>query len=153
MNKYSKPRRQQILKEIITKYRIGDQQHLLSEMERRGIETTQATISRDLHDMGFIKFRQETGVYKYEFFEKTSETVLWQKLKVLFENFVTDIKSTNNLILIKTSPGNANGVASLIDGLQKKEILGTIAGDDTILVVVDGNENREAVEKEFRDLI
>jgi transcriptional regulator of arginine metabolism len=71
----------------------------------------------------------------------------------MFKNFVTDVKRTGNLVLIKTSPGNANGVASLIDGLTQKEILGTVAGDDTILIVVDQKEHGRQVEMGFRELL
>jgi transcriptional regulator of arginine metabolism len=71
----------------------------------------------------------------------------------LFDNFVTDLKSTTNLLLVKTSPGNANGVASFIDRLDWPEILGTVAGDDTILVVVDNEENRRGVEQRFHMLL
>lgn len=153
MNKNTKRRRQRLLKEIVATSGIGDQQHLLVLLKRRGIETTQATVSRDLQEMGFIKVRQDTGVYRYEILEKKSESMIWEKLNVLFENFVTGIRSTNNLILIKTSPGNANGVASLIDGLQRQEILGTLAGDDTILVVIDTEANRQVMERDFRRLL
>jgi len=126
---------------------------LLNELKREGIDTTQATVSRDLQEMGFIKVRVGRGVYKYEVLEKPSEVLLWNRLKVLFGNFVTDIKSTDNLILIKTSPGNANGVASLIDGMERKEILGTIAGDDTILIVADTEEHRKDIEQDFQELL
>jgi transcriptional regulator of arginine metabolism len=70
----------------------------------------------------------------------------------MFRDFVTDVRSTENLILVRTSPGNANGVASLIDGLRMPEVLGTVAGDDTILVVVDTRANRRKVEQGFREL-
>ena len=68
-------------------------------------------------------------------------------------NFVVEIKGTNNLILIKTSPGNANGVGSFIDQIEIPEILGTVAGDDTILVVVDLAKNRSPIEKKFKVLL
>ena len=153
MNKNTKAKRQQFLREVIARQGSGDQHHLLIELKNKGIATTQATISRDLNEMGFIKVRVETGVYRYEYFEKVSDASLRERLKVLFANFVTEIKSANNLILLKTSPGNANGVASLIDGLQRKEILGTIAGDDTILVVLRNLESRKNVETEFKMLL
>jgi transcriptional regulator of arginine metabolism len=153
MNKNTKAKRQQVLREVVSRQGLGDQHHLLVELKKQGIATTQATISRDLNEMGFIKVRVETGVYRYEYFEKVSDASLRERLKVLFANFVTEIKSANNLILLKTSPGNANGVASLIDGIQRKEILGTIAGDDTILVVIRDSENRKNVEKEFKMLL
>ncbi len=142
-----------MLKEIITEQEIGDQHKLLDELKKKGIDTTQATISRDLQDMGFFKVRIRPGEYKYELLEKTSEGMIWDRLRLLFHNFVTDVKGTKNLILIKTTPGNAQGVASLIDGFTRSEILGTVAGDDTILVIIDTDKNREGIEKELRQLL
>jgi transcriptional regulator of arginine metabolism len=149
MNEYSKQDRQRLLKEIIDRQEIGDQSHLLEALKSHGIEATQATVSRDLQEMSVAKVRVRSGVYKYQVIEKVSNDIILDKLKVLFDNFVTDLKSTTNLLLVKTSPGNANGVASFIDRLGWPEILGTIAGDDTILVVVDNEENRLSVERRF----
>lgn len=103
--------------------------------------------------MGIVKIRTSPGKYRYELIDKGSTEVIWKRLRVLFHNFVIDIKSTNNLVLVKTSPGNANGVASLIDHLAQPEILGTVAGDDTILVVVDSEKNRAKIENLFRRLL
>jgi transcriptional regulator of arginine metabolism len=153
MKKNTKKRRQQALRVIILEKGVGDQQHLLDAMIEKGFPTTQATISRDLQEMGFVKIRVGPGEHKYELLEKVSKEVIWERLRVLFHNFVTDVKSTKNLVLIKTSPGNANGVASLIDSLARPEILGTVAGDDTILVVVDSEKNRAKVENTFRRLL
>lgn len=153
MNIYTKYQRRQILRHIVIERGIGDQHHMLDELKKQGIETTQATISRDLQEMGFVKIRMGPGDYKYELLEKTSEGAIWERLKLLFQNFVTEVRSTKNLILIKTSPGNANGVASLIDGLVHNGILGTVAGDDTILVVIDTDKNRRKVEEEFKQLL
>lgn len=153
MKIYAKIKRHHLLKEIITEQEIGDQHKLLDELKKKGIDTTQATISRDLQDMGFFKVRIRPGEYKYELLEKTSEGMIWDRLRLLFHNFVTDVKGTKNLILIKTTPGNAQGVASLIDGFTRSEILGTVAGDDTILVIIDTDKNREGIEKELRQLL
>jgi transcriptional regulator of arginine metabolism len=153
MHKHTKRGRQRVLREIISQRGVGDQHHLQSELARRGVDITQATISRDLQEMGYIKTRLMNGTYAYEFFEKRSEGPLRARLRVMFKNFVTDVKRTGNLVLIKTSPGNANGVASLIDGLTQKEILGTVAGDDTILIVVDQKEHGRQVEMGFRELL
>jgi len=153
MNTYTKKQRQQVLRNIILEQGVGDQHHLLDAMIKKGFLTTQATISRDLQEMGFVKIRVGPGEYRYELLEKASEDVLWERLRLLFQNFVTDVKSTKNLLLIKTSPGNANGVASLIDRMAQPEILGTVAGDDTILVVTDTDKNRAKVESAFRRLL
>lgn len=141
------------MRKIILDEGIGDQHRLLDAMIKKGFSTTQATISRDLQEMGFAKIRVGPGEYKYELLEKASEEVIWERLRLLFHNFVGDVRSTKNLVLIKTSPGNANGVASLIDSLARPEILGTVAGDDTILVVVDTDRNRAKVENAFRRLL
>jgi len=153
MNTYTKEKRRQVLRDIVAKHGIGDQHHLQTELARRGIDTTQATISRDLQDMGYVKVRLDSGAYRYDFYEKTPEESIRPKLKVLFQNFVTEVRGTENLVLVKTSPGNANGVASLIDALRRREILGTVAGDDTILVVVDSREHRKAVVRDFQALL
>ncbi|MFC1530378.1 hypothetical protein ACFL6R_06655 [Gemmatimonadota bacterium] len=71
---------------------------------------------------------------------------------IIIPHGTTDINSTGNLLLIKTTPGNANGIASLIDSLRRPGILGTVAGDDTILVVIDSVENCLAVEQDFMAL-
>ena len=150
MQNHTKIDRQHLLKKIITEQGIGNQHKLFDELKKHGIDTTQATISRDLQEMGFFKVRIKPGKYKYELLERASEGMIWDRLRVLFHNFVTDVKGTKNLILIKTTPGNAQGIASLIDGVTRSEILGTVAGDDTILVVIDTDKNRERIEKELR---
>jgi len=153
MQNHTKIDRQYLLKKIITEQGIGNQHKLFDELKKHGIDTTQATISRDLQEMGFVKVRIKPGEYKYELLERASEGMIWDRLRLLFHNFVTDVKGTKNLILIKTTPGNAQGIASLIDGVTRSEILGTVAGDDTILVVIDTDKNRERIEKELRQLL
>jgi transcriptional regulator of arginine metabolism len=149
MNDYTTKIRLQVLKKIISEQEVSDQIHLLNELRNSGIETTQATISRDLQRLKVVKVRVEPGRYRYEILKKASESDLKDQLRVVFDNFVDEIKSTNNLIVIKTASGNANSVAVIIDRLGLPEILGTIAGDDTILVVVNTNENRKKIENGF----
>jgi transcriptional regulator of arginine metabolism len=155
MYEYTKTRRQAVLREVITRQRVGGQDRLLAELRERGIRTTQATISRDLQEMGVVKARVEPGVYAYSFeiLNPASRDESSRRLKVLFADFVTDVRAAANLVVVRTSPGNANGVASLIDGLERPGILGTVAGDDTILVVVDTEARRAEVEREFRALL
>jgi transcriptional regulator of arginine metabolism len=153
MNKEALRKRRKVLKALVEQEGPSDQKWLLAEMRKKGIVTTQATISRDLQDMGFVKVRIAPGVYKYELYDQAARGGLLDRLAVLFGSFVVDIKGTGQLLLIRTSPGNANGVASLIDSLQKKEILGTIAGDDTILIVTSGEDKRKDIERDFKKLL
>lgn len=149
MYDYTKRIRLQLLKKVISEQEVSDQIQLLKELRNSGIETTQATISRDLQELNVVKIRIKPGRYKYEILEKASESDLSEQLRVVFDNFVHELKATNNLIVIKTAPGNANSVAVIIDRLGLPEILGTIAGDDTILVIVDTDENRKRIENKF----
>ena len=152
MNDHTRLERRRILKKIIADKQISHQTQLLRELKKHHIDTTQATISRDLQEMGVVKTRIKPGKFKYEITAEVPTDQLIEKLRVLFDNFVTEIKSVNNLLLIKTTPGNAHGVASLIDRLEQKSILGTIAGDDTILIITDSNKSRQTVEKTFTTL-
>ncbi len=153
MNNYTKEQRQAVLAEILLSKIHRSQVSLLKELCKRGIGVTQATVSRDLQEMGYIKVRRRPGGFHYVKHESEGTGELWERLRVLFKNFVQEVNGTGNLLLVKTSPGNANGVASLIDRIHIPKILGTVAGDDTILVVADSERHRKDVEKEFLSLI
>ena len=153
MNDYTNKMRLQVIKKIISEQEVSDQIHLLNELKNSGIETTQATISRDLQRLNVVKVRVETGRYRYQILKKESENDLRDQLIVVFDNFVNQIKSTNNMIVIKTTSGNANSVAVIIDRLGLPEILGTIAGDDTVLTIFDTDENRKQIEKKFVNIL
>jgi transcriptional regulator of arginine metabolism len=155
MNNNTKKIRHAAIREILAARPAADQSALLQALRKRRIRATQATISRDLRDLGLAKARIEGGGYAYtpEASGTPSPETVEKRLKVMFANFVTGVKDTSHLVLIKTSPGNANGVASLLDSLDRPEILGTIAGDDTVLVVVDTDARRAALAREFRALL
>jgi transcriptional regulator of arginine metabolism len=153
MNKYAKNKRREALGAILREQPSGSQTALLRTLRKRGIRATQATVSRDLQLMGAIKVRTEPGAYHYEILDPSVPDASRERLRIVFRNFVTGIKSIGFLVLVKTTPGNASGVASQIDHLKKPEILGTVAGDDTIIVVVDGEEKRSDVEREFQSLL
>jgi transcriptional regulator of arginine metabolism len=149
MNDYTRAIRLHLIRKIISEQEVSDQIQLLNQLKNSGVQTTQATISRDLQELNVVKVRVKPGHYKYEILEKVSESNLREQLRVVFDNFVDEIKSTKNLIVIRTAPGNANSVAAIVDRLDIPEILGTIAGDDTILVIVDTDENKKKIESEF----
>ena len=149
MKKYTKGERQSFLKEIIRGRGIADQVELLILLRERGLETTQATISRDLQEIGVAKLRGGHGLAQYALLESRSRDQLMKRLSVYFDNFVSRIDDVGYMVLIHTTPGNASGLASFIDRMEQSEILATIAGDDTILVVVDSEENRIRVKEIF----
>jgi len=153
MNDYTKNDRQKKLKSIIEDRGIGDQAGMLIALKEDGIDTTQATISRDLQEMGYVKIRLGPGNYRYELLNRSKKSNIQARLASMFHDFVTEIKSSGNIIVVKTVPGNAGGVASLIDNLENPKILGTVAGDDTIIIVVDNNKNRAKIENQFNALL
>ncbi len=153
MNKNTKRSRQQALRAILAGARIGDQVELRAALKKRGVRTTQATISRDFREMGVVKVPVGPGTYAYRAEVAEAAPSGGRRLEGLFRSVVTDVKGTSHIIVVKTIPGNANGVAVQIDALKKPVILGTVAGDDTILVVIDTEAHRTVVEREFRALL
>jgi len=122
----------------------------VNELQKCNIPVTQATLSRDLREIGVIKVTKGLGEYVYKISDETASSE--RELKNKFLNFVREIKETGNLILIKTPPGEAQAVARVIDLAEIEHILGTVAGDDTILVVVDDVEDAKKIKKKFQDL-
>jgi transcriptional regulator of arginine metabolism len=153
MNINTLSERRRMIHDIVKDHGVRSQAELLRELRSRGMRTTQATLSRDLREMGYVKVSLGSGEFRYEALDPASAAGSADRLKLLFESFVLDLQGTGNLMLVKTTPGNAHGVASLIDTLRIRGILGTVAGDDTILVVLDTLRSCRRVEKEFRALM
>jgi transcriptional regulator of arginine metabolism len=152
MKEMSKTERQRLLKRIISDQEIHDQVQLQEALHDQGVETTQATISRDLQEMGVAKIRVRPGIFKYTIMEQLPRNHMLDQLRVLFNNFVFALNGTGNLLLIRTSPGNANSVASLIDRIGFPGVLGTVAGDDTVLLVADTAKNRRGFQQALERL-
>ncbi len=119
--------RHQKIREIIEDNDIATQEQLIAELRKNGIFVTQATLSRDLSEIGVVKIRKGYGEYIYKVSNELSGS--GQALRNKFINFVREVKSTGNLIIIKTPPGEAQGVARAIDLAEIKCILGTVAKD------------------------
>ena len=154
MDKYPAAERRRILREILRDEPAGGQTALLRALRRRGLRAAQATLSRDLREIGAVRVRTASGAFRYDVPTAAAPPVPpLEKLRTLFRSLVTGVRGTGALVLVKTSPGNAAGIASLIDALGHPHILGTVAGDDTILVVVESEDRRRSVEKQFHDLL
>jgi len=143
MNKYAKQDRIKLIKEILTKHKVSNQEQVVNLLKKQGLSVSQPTVARDFEEIGVVKIRKGNMSF-YRLPEKGDE-MLKKRLKAAFENFVTDIVPVDNLILVKTVPGNAGGVANLIDHSGAEGIAGTIAGDDTILVITFKNKTRNVL--------
>ena len=133
-------RQQQILK-IISERDIKTQEEITDALKSAGFSVTQATVSRDIKKLGLIKLSLPDGTYKYAITQEgkkdNSEHIS------IFSKSVVSIKYAMHTIVIKTYSGMANAVAATLDAVLKNEILGTIAGDDTILIILESSEQAE----------
>ncbi len=132
--------RQQKILEIITQKEIDTQEELCDELIKANFNVTQATISRDVKDLKIYKVAGETKKYKYISFDSYVDNVT-NRMTNLFKCCVLSIRHANNLILVKTMRGNGSTVGVFVDSLKIPEIIGSVAGDDTLLIVIDSNES------------
>ena len=130
MSKEEIAKRHTTIKSLIASKDIANQTELVKELKAKRIEVTQATLSRDLAELGIIRMPTENG-YRYELRTTSSEPIL----QGFTAEEVIAVHANENLVVIRTFPGRAQGVAFLLDSKRDSEMLGTIAGDDTIIVV------------------
>lgn len=132
----SKPQRQHRIARILEQHAVGSQLQLVELLADDGVVATQATVSRDLEDMGAVKVRVPGGELVYAIPELPSDQLAPEdNLRRVFGDWVVDVAHSGNLVILRTPPGSAHVVASALDRAGLEEIIGTVAGDDTILVV------------------
>lgn len=138
--------------ELIEEKAIETQDELVDELRKSGFNVTQATISRDIKDLRLVKVMDEEGRYRYVSLNKTEEDVS-NKLITLLSQSLVSIDYAGNIIVLKTLAGTAMAAAAAIDALNFKDIVGTLAGDDTIFVLVRDVKNISEVLSRFKSLI
>lgn len=144
--------RQVAILDIIEKKDIVTQEDLADELKKLGIVVTQATVSRDIKELRLLKVLSPSGTYKYATADK-AEHGLSDRFIRMFTESVLSMTYANNLIIIKTLSGSANVAAEAVDSLHWPEILGTLAGDNTILLVVRSNDEVEMVLERIREMM
>jgi len=147
-----KTMRHAMILEIIESKDIETQEELAEELKNHGVHVTQATVSRDIKELRLLKVLAENGGYKYATAER-AEKGMSERFIRIFSESVLSIVGAKNLIVIKTLPASANAAAEAIDSLKWPEIIGCIAGDNTILVVAQSDEVVETVIGRFRSLM
>lgn len=148
-----KSKRQEKILELIADHSVQTQEQLLTELNEAGFSTTQATISRDIKQLRIIKELGPDGVYRYATAPKPAEHTFSAKLNLIFRQCITSVDYAQNMIVVKTMPGLANGAASAIDKLNIPEMLGTLAGDDTCFVVLKDTQAAAELCAEIREQI
>jgi transcriptional regulator of arginine metabolism len=140
------------IRDIITNNDIETQDELVEELKLAGYNVTQATVSRDIKELHLVKVPLTDGRYKYSLPADQPYNPL-QKLKRLLVDAFVRIDSANNLLVMKMLPGNAQAICALIDNLNWQEILGTIGGDDTCLIICRSEEDAKIISGKFLDML
>ncbi len=146
-----KNRRQRRILEIISNEVIGTQKELAERLQKEGFETTQATISRDIKELLLVKVNIGGDRYKYVIAQETPVTDA--KLRMVLREFILSYDYSENILILNTAPGSANTVASAVDHAGWSSIIGTIAGDDTIMLVVKPKEAIQDVIAQLEEYI
>jgi len=136
----SKKQRHSKILEIINNNSINNQEEIVDMLKSAGFTVTQATVSRDIHDLRLIKEPLTNGLQRYAQSQKAEEESFNIKLHEIFSHSVISVDFANNIVVIKTLSGMAQAAASAVDAISSTEIMGCIAGDDTIMVITK-NEN------------
>lgn len=137
---------------IIKEKDIETQEELAAELRSNGMDVTQATVSRDIKELRLVKVMEKNGAYKYAAMEQ-QDSDMSDRLFRVFSESVINMEHANNLIVIRTIVAGAQAAASAIDSMNWSEIIGCIAGDDTILVIVRDNAMVGDVLKRFSNMM
>jgi transcriptional regulator of arginine metabolism len=138
--------------DLIEKYAVETQDELAEKLRDTGIEVTQATVSRDIKELRLIKVLTPGGTYRYAPFSKNESPLPGRLLAILSGAYVSS-DYANNIAVIKTLPGMAQAAASAVDSLSWNEVVGTIAGDDTIMIVCRAEKIAEGIVEKFDNMI
>ena len=144
--------RQEKILQIITENTVETQEQLIEKLTEAGFNVTQATVSRDVRELKLTKISCGFGVYKYVVSSRDSHSHSAKFLNMLKE-MVTAVDHAGNLVVVKTYPGMAQAAAAALDSMEYPEIIGSIAGDDTVLLVIRSAEATRAFSLELQELI
>jgi transcriptional regulator of arginine metabolism len=145
-----KARRQSVLLELVDREPLHSQEELRRRLHLRGFEATQATISRDIKELGLVK-RAGDGAYQRPGVDAANPETALAALERAAAEFLRRVDRVQQLVVIRTGPGQAQPIALALDRAQLAEVVGTIAGDDTILVVARGARGAAALVKRLKD--
>ena len=144
--------RQTKILDLIENNEIETQEQLACMLKENGVEVTQATISRDIKELQLIKVLSPNGKYKYAVAGKINP-VASDRLKKIFKETIRSVDSSGNIIVVKTLSGCANAAAETLDILNLPHMIGSVAGNNTFIIIADDPENVPGLVKEFNDML
>ena len=148
-----KSQRQAKIMEIITTRNVETQEQLLAALQQEGFRGTQATISRDIKELRIVKELTSLGTYRYSTSANEISGSFSSRLNTIFRECVVSFDYAHNIIVIRTLPGLASAAGSAIDAMSFSSVVGTLAGDDTVMVVMRDNNAAAAFCGEIKSLI
>ncbi len=148
-----KSERQARILELITKFEIETQDDMMNRLREDGFAVTQATVSRDLRELKLTKSLTPRGTYRYSVSQTRNHISSNTKLSSAMVDSITHIDHSMNNVVLKTYPGMAQAVASGIDAMNMQNILGCVAGDDTIIIVTRDEESSAQIRERLVDMI
>lgn len=147
-----KAERQAKILDLIVKKEIGTQEELTMELERAGFVATQATVSRDIREMKLTKVAMSDGKLRYVAYRKNEEKMAEKYIRIFRDGYVS-MDNAQNILVIKTVSGMAMAVAAALDHMELPEIVGSIAGDDTIMCAVRSIDDTIVIMSRLRKLV
>ncbi|NCY15950.1 MAG: arginine repressor [Actinobacteria bacterium] len=152
-SKLGKTQRQHLVARLIENHAVTNQAALVDLLASQGVSATQATVSRDLEDLGAIKVRMPGGETAYAIPALPKQQLAPEDhLRRVFGDWVVEVASSDNIVVIRTPPGSAHVVASALDRSGLRGVLGTVAGDDTIFIVVAADIGGAVLAAQLSDL-
>jgi len=148
-----KNRRHTKIIEIISKYQVETQEELLDLLRQSGFDVTQATVSRDIRELKLVKTATEGGGYQYSFSVEKNDNAILLKYATILRQAILRADYAINIVVVKTYSGMAQAAAAAIDNMGWSEVVGSVAGDDTILLVARNEEKAAVLCRKFNELI
>ena len=145
--------RQALILEIIAGQAIETQSQLMEELAKRGVKSTQATLSRDIKQLRLVKEQSEAGKYRYSIAKSADRSDQEERLGRIFRESVTSFDTAQNLVVVKTMPGLANAAAAALDAMAIPGLVGTLAGDDTLFLAMRDVKNAEEFCEEIQSML
>ncbi len=138
---------------IIQSMDVETQDQLLEELRARGYNTTQATISRDIKELRMVKELSKNGGYRYTMSERKPSTAVDTRLRTIFKEGVVSAEAAQNLVVVRTMPGLASAACSALDGMEIEGMVGSLAGDDTGVLIMRDNASAQQFIAEIHKLL
>lgn len=145
--------RQSEILNIVRSKDIDTQEQLLEELRARGFTTTQATISRDIKELRLVKELTGTGGYRYALSERKTASTSDTRLRNIFKEGVVSVDVAQNIVVVRTMPGLASAACSALDNMEIEGVVGTLAGDDTGILIMRDNSLAQQFSSEVHKLL